>query len=368
MTARKPGPPPKIVPPEEDEPTPSKGAPAEAPPDEPWWHIHPHRMSLEQRTEIFDELFYDGKEERAYLLRFTVLLSLSVLIAVLGIALDSAPIVIGAMLISPLTTPLQGLSVSLILGWPRRQLETALILIGGTAGGIGLAYLTLAAIPEPQNQTLAANELLSRTEPRLLDLGVAIFAGAAGAYVLTRKRALSALPGVAIAVALVPPLAVTGMALELGRNDLAENALLLYVVNLAGIVFSGSLVLLAMGMFPVPVNGRIPRLTKIGLGVAVVGVAAVAYPVGQLTTRALNEDRDRRDVERLVERWIGDRQLELGEIELVNGSIDIDVAGPVRPPGPHNLTRNLADELEQEVEVTIHWTKRSRIESSSAPG
>lgn len=371
MTAKKPGPPPKIIDPDKVETEPAEAEPVaqETPSEEPWWHLHPHRMSLEARAEIFSELYSEGKEQLAYFRRFTVMLSLSIVIAVLGITNDSAPVVIGAMLISPLTTPLLGLSASLILGWPKRQLETLGVLIVATVGGVGLAYLSLYLIPDPQGQTLLSSELLSRTQPRVLDLAVAVAAGAAGAYVLTRRQALSALPGVAIAVALVPPLSVVGMALELGRTDLAENAFLLYLVNLAGIVLSGSVVLFAMGMFPQPdKGGKFPRRTRIGLIAAASVVLAVAYPLSSLTSRAINEDKDRRDAEKLVDKWVGDSQLEVTTVELDGSRVEIDVAGPTRPPGSAQLTQRLANELEQRVEVKINWTLRSRIETEADPG
>ena len=105
--------------------------------------------------------------------------------------------------------------------------------------------------------TVVSSEILARTEPTLLDLGIAIAAGAVGAFSLTRASIASSIAGVAIAVALVPPLCVIGIGLEMGRSavsdltlsigdtHLAMGALLLFLANLAGIIFTACLTFLA---------------------------------------------------------------------------------------------------------------------------
>ena len=112
----------------------------------------------------------------------------------------------------------------------------------------GVSYVT--AIP------IVSSEILARTEPHLLDLGVAIAAGWAGAFSLTRASIANSIAGVAIAVALVPPLCVIGIGLEMGpsvvsdltlsigRDNLPFGAMLLFLANLAGITFSACLVFL----------------------------------------------------------------------------------------------------------------------------
>jgi uncharacterized membrane protein len=151
------------------------------------------------------------------------------------------------------------------MGWPRRQLESLAIIVGGTAGAVALAFVALWLLPEPSVLTMQSGELLARTEPSLLDLGIAVAAGTAGAYVLIRREAIGALPGVAIAVALVPPLSAVGMTLELGEPALAREALLPYLTNVAGIVLAGALVLLLVGIRPHTVRGRFTRRVRIGV-------------------------------------------------------------------------------------------------------
>lgn len=204
---------------------------------------------------------------QAWRLRFSVMLALSVVIAVAGLMADSPALVIGAMLVAPLMSPVLGFSVALSMGWPRHMGHTAATVVAASAGSVALAWLLASTLPA--GGTLLTHELVSRTAPTVLDLLVALAAGAAGAYATVRDDASAALPGVAVAVALVPPLAAAGVTLQLGQTGLAKGAILLYLVNLAAIVLASVIVLLVSGFVP------LPRLNQVRRRV-VAGTAAVA--------------------------------------------------------------------------------------------
>jgi uncharacterized hydrophobic protein (TIGR00271 family) len=332
----------------------------------PWWFGGRRRLSEEQREQLLSQLYFEGPDRGPFLRRFSTLLALSVLIAVFGLAEDSAPVVIGAMLISPLATPLLALSAALVMGWPRRQLESLAIVVGGTIGALALAWVALWALPEPQSVTIASGELLARTEPRLLDLGIAIVAGAAGAYVLIRREAIGALPGVAIAVALVPPVATAGMLFELDRPALAEQALLLYATNVAGIVLAGSLVLLLAGMRPETVRGRLTRRIRLGVLAATLTVLAVAYPLGAETADRVSNAGDRDEAMRIAGEWIEGRGLELAGVDVEGESVRLQLTGPRPPPPLESLADRLAAGLEKDVELTVNWTPRRSFEATGS--
>lgn len=195
-------------------------------------------------------------------LAFFFLLTLSSVIATFGLLANSAPAIIGAMIIAPLMTPIMGLSYGAIqLRWSQIARSTITVLLGvAIVIAIGFLGAELIAIQ------VAGSEILSRAFPTLLDLGVALAAGAAGAFSLTRASIRNSIAGVAIAVALVPPLAVTGIGLALGRTatadvglsftevglfsggyDIAAGAFVLFLTNLAAIIITAGLVLLAHG-------------------------------------------------------------------------------------------------------------------------
>ena len=133
-------------------------------------------------------------------------------------------------------------------GWAARAIEALATVVGGVVAAIATGWVCAALGGFGLDPANLPSEVLARTAPGLLDLGVALAAGAAGGYVLARPEANSALPGVGIAVALVPPLGTVGICFEVGRNDLAEGALLLFVTNFACIVLAAALVFIVVGM------------------------------------------------------------------------------------------------------------------------
>ncbi len=326
----------------------------------PWWYSERRSVTPEQRRDVLSQLFYEGPDRVPFLSRFALLLSMSVLIALFGLARDSGPVVIGAMLISPLTTPILGLATALVLGHPRRQLSALATLVVASVGAIGLAVLVTYLLPDPRLTTLGSEQLLDRTRPDILDLAVAVLAGAAGAYILVRREAVSALPGVAIAVSLVPPLTTVGMTLELGRSDLAADALLLYLTNMAGIVLAAALVMILLGVGAHPLEGGLTRRVKIGLTTAAVGVILVAVPLIEHTRSIYEASSDRDDIESAATVWLAGTGAELGEVKLTEGNVvTIEVFGPEPPPDPEPLAASIAGALEEEqVELTVSWTPR----------
>ncbi|HFE67633.1 MAG TPA: TIGR00341 family protein [Chloroflexi bacterium] len=177
---------------------------------------------------------------------FYVLLSLAAAIAYFGLVQDSTAVIIGAMLIAPLMNPMMAIAFGISVSNFKLIGAGANTTLRGIIAAIAIAtLLTIFLPPQP-----ATDQILSRTQPTYLDLLVALFSGAAGAYAMTRVNLAGAIPGVAIAAALVPPLGVVGYGLGTGRLDIAGGALLLFVTNLAAIVLAAALVFLVMGFQP----------------------------------------------------------------------------------------------------------------------
>jgi uncharacterized hydrophobic protein (TIGR00271 family) len=220
---------------------------------------------------------------------FFFMLVLSSAIATFGLLSNSAPAIIGAMIIAPLMAPILGLAYGIVVFEWQQTSRATLTVVAGTLVVVAFAYLTTSFI----GLRIAGSEILSRTMPTLLDLGVAMAAGAAGAFAYSRKSIANSIAGVAIAVALVPPLAVTGIGLAMGRKatadvglslteiglygggqDIARGAFILFLTNLAGIVVVAGAVL---------VSQRYGELRKALLGLVAVSLAAVFLmePLGE---------------------------------------------------------------------------------------
>jgi uncharacterized hydrophobic protein (TIGR00271 family) len=195
------------------------------------------------RPAIYRETAEAATENR---LPYWSVLMLSGAIATLGLAVNSSAVVIGAMLVAPLLAPVVGLALGLATGDGRLSLQTALVVLGSTFAVIAAGAALTVLLPF---HTITL-EISARTRPTTLDLAIAVLSGFVGAVVtVARKSRLSAaIPGVAISVALIPPLAVAGFGMGIGRADLIRGSLLLYGANLAGIVLSGMSVFLLIGM------------------------------------------------------------------------------------------------------------------------
>jgi uncharacterized hydrophobic protein (TIGR00271 family) len=211
---------------------------------------------------------------------YKVLMVLSVLLAIAGLYANSAPVIIGAMILAPLMAPI----VSLAMGLAR----TDATLIGASlrtlAVGVGLGLacaLVVAWIMPLETPTM---EMKSRMSPSLLDLMVAIVSGIAGAYASAKEEVAKSLAGVAIAVALVPPLTVAGIALGWGEWAMAGGALLLLVTNLAGIAAAGSVTFLVMGFAPF-------KRAKAGLGISLLIVLVISAPLSLSFSHLVARDR-----------------------------------------------------------------------------
>lgn len=252
---------------------------------------------------VVDELFFEGERRGTYVRRFATLLVLSTTIAGLGLLADSAAVVIGAMLIAPLMTPILAMAASVVRGWTSRMAGAALVLVGGTVGAIATGWIVGALAGATVRVSDLPGELLARTQPGLLDLGVAVAAGYAAGYVMMRREATSALPGTGIAVALVPPLAAVGVLLNLGQTDLARGAMLLYLTNLAAIVLAAGLALLVSGFAPSLGDATERARVRRGLAIAGVAVLLVAIPLGVYTARVVADQRLAQRVSDAIEAW-----------------------------------------------------------------
>lgn len=170
--------------------------------------------------------------------QFIAVLSIATVIASLGLMGDSAVAIIGAMLIAPLMKPILAFSYAAVSGHMKLQIRSFATLVIGVIITLLVSYLTETIVGLHE----LTGEILSRTKPSLIDLGIAIAAGIAAAMASVRSNVTDTLPGVAVAVALLPPLSAAAICLSVGAWDLMLGALLLFCVNLVAIILVAMLV------------------------------------------------------------------------------------------------------------------------------
>ncbi|MEM9134711.1 MAG: DUF389 domain-containing protein [Actinomycetota bacterium] len=324
-------------------------APFAAITDHAWWHRH---LDPEERRRVMNELAMTRVEHWTW--RFTVMLTLSVVVAVMGLSANSAAVVIGAMLLAPLMTPVLATAASLSMSLWGKAIVAFLRVAVATAWCIALAYLLSRFLPDGP----LPNEVRSRTQPDIRDLVVALAAGAAGSYATVRKDASAALPGVAVAVALVPPLGAVGITLEAGDLKLAVGAMLLYTTNLAAIIFAGVMVFIATGFVPPR------RLSNTGLQLVVAAViagaivAAIAVPLYRSSADAVEAAQEQGTARAIVDEWLDGRDLS-SQVDISGDQVVVELRGFEPPPDDTELTEALQREL-GEVTVIVEWIRTER--------
>jgi uncharacterized hydrophobic protein (TIGR00271 family) len=240
-----------------------------------WLRVSPERLAV-----VLAEIDYGSQPGG----RFYALVATSTLIACLGLIANSTAVIIGAMLVAPLMTPIFGLSLALVRGEPLLLGRALRAEIFGVVLGVVIASL-FGAFPLALEVT---PEMLARTQPNLLDLLVAVLAGFAGAYAMIDERLSPALPGVAIATAIVPPVANTGLCLAVGAYQGAYGSFLLFLANFLSILMVACATFIAAGL-----ARNVPWSKKWGIvkrfGVPGVGFLVVAFLLTNTMVRIVRD-------------------------------------------------------------------------------
>ena len=206
---------------------------------------------------------------------FIALICLSTAIATLGLMQNSTAVVIGAMLVAPLMTPLIGCGLAVVQGNGFLMKNASKSVLLGFLVALLLALVMGLIIPHAG----LTGEMLSRGKPNALDLAVALISGIAAAYATARPNLLGALPGVAIAAALVPPIATSGVALAHGDYVTSAGAAMLFFTNIIAIVLGAAAALFAVGMQAQHLHTKEKRWTRHAIMGLTVGAVILSIPL-----------------------------------------------------------------------------------------
>ena len=288
----------------------------------PKWIRSIPRLTIEGRREIIADVHEDSKANFDYL----ILVALSSTIATLGLLSDSPAVIIGAMVVAPLMSPILAIGLATTTGEKKLLKEALLTLFVGALLSIvismiltwindELPFISLHQIP---------GEVMSRTRSSPVDLTIAIAGGLAAAYAVTRPKLSAALPGVAIATALIPPVCTVGIGLALQNWQVASGAGLLFITNAVAIAFASGLVFLARGFSKEQrfSEAKIPA----SLWVSTVLVVLLLIPLTYFSLRVIRQAEKTQMINTIVEREVAllpDVQLE--ETIFNNGSEVLDL-------------------------------------------
>ena len=260
------------------------------------------------------------------LVRYGVLLVLSAVIATGGVLVDSTATVIGAMIVAPLATPILavGLGVSIV---EPRQVGRSMLVVGASMAAVILigVIMTLVLPVIPSEQWVQSNgQITGRVAPGLIELVVAIATGLVGAFAVTRSDVAGVLPGVAIAISLVPPLAVVGVVLAAGAWALAIGALLLFLSNAIAMVLMAVLVFWIVGYVRSAADRReVRRPVRFILGLGAIVVVLLTFISIQTVAVAAQQAR----ATAAAEAWLEGSGYRLLEVRTQNADLVIEIIG-----------------------------------------
>ncbi|HEY5149486.1 MAG TPA: DUF389 domain-containing protein [Mycobacterium sp.] len=291
------------------------------------------------------------------------MLTLSATIASAAVLSDSTATVIGAMIIAPLSTPIMGMALGIAKHEMRSMGRSGRYVLGGAVLVVLIGVVFALAVPSTFN-LLGDSQINSRTSPGLTDLVAAVATGFAGAIALARRDVAAVLPGVAIAISLVPPLAVVGVCLGQGAVALALGALALFLSNLIALVLAGTLVFTVIGADEqVGLTGRQRRRATLVVGIVlvVVCIPLIANTVGAYTLSLLTAR-----AQTVAQEWIGTIPgAQVESVAFVSTDLHINVQTPDKQLPP---TKDLMAALDEQLPGGITVIVNVSLGSSTAAG
>jgi uncharacterized hydrophobic protein (TIGR00271 family) len=302
------------------------------------------------------KLFPEGDRWGPALVRYTVLLLLSTVIAAEGVIQDSTATVIGAMIIAPLMTPILATTAAIMMGNAPRAWRSLLLVLGGALGVIAVAAV-LSVVSLHVVDFRGNSQITARVAPSLLDLTVALAAGFAGAFAISRDDVADSLPGVAVSIALVPPLCVVGISLSGGQWNDAWGALLLFLTNFFSILLAGGAVFAILGL-GAAVREEAGRFKKGRVYRAItLGLVLVAIPLAATTTRVWRDGVAQMKTTRITEQWVRQYPTDvvIRSVLVSGGKVKIVMTGSEQPTTIEDLGAEIRSEVRRVSEIDLRF-------------
>jgi uncharacterized hydrophobic protein (TIGR00271 family) len=320
-------------------------------------------------SRMREKLFFEGDDQARKLSAFWTLLLLAAAIASAGVVSDSTATVIGAMIVAPLMTPIVGIVLAVTIGDGRNlAMSAALVLTGALAViGVGYGFGLLAEIPV---DAATSSQVAGRVNPGLIDLAAAIATGAVGAFAVVRSDVSDTLPGVAIAISLVPPLAVAGLTLEAGERDEVVGALLLFLTNVGAILVTGVLVMALYRVRTAALESAVqpPLGRRAAVAVIVAFVVVIAVPLAGSTARIVDERLTTATVTDVATSWAEAAGWEIVTVTTRPEGVVVRALGPLPAPDPDELRKGLDAEGLASVDVRLQLVPEDHVDLEGTSG
>lgn len=301
-----------------------------------------------------DTLYIDGPVRGRKSSKFWILLLLAAVIATAGVMADSTATVIGAMIVAPLMTPILGTALAVVLASREHVIRSVMLVIGGALVVIAIGML-MGFVGAPLDAFASNSQVAGRIHPGLIDLVAALATGTVGAFALVRSDISDTLPGVAIAISLVPPLAVVGLLLSVQRYGDAAGAALLFGTNVAAIIATGAVVFLGYRIREAARDGGLPIGVMRGRSLVVIGgllvLVAIPLAIGSISV-ALDELAASKATP-IAESWASQNRWLVTNIEVNGGHLFVNALGAPPDADPAQLRAALNDAGMSSTDLTV---------------
>ena len=327
--------------------------------------LHGGPINDEEIVRVREAILFEEPERPPNLIRFFLLLILAAAIATFGLLADSVATVIGAMIVAPLMLPIMGVAFGVGLGDRKIILSSLTTSILGILTAITVGFLFTLSI-RSLIFVEANTQIMVRTAPRLIDLLAALATGLAGAFAIGRKDVSDTLPGVAIAISLVPPLANVGILFATGRPDLAIGSLLLFVTNYLAILLTGALMFTLMG-FPAAYRASFSQRSKrTAVAIAAVLLALIIVPLAAASYTSIRSSVSEQRAASAAEAWLADHNYRVVSTTAGIDEVRIIITGEGVLPPQEKLQDALRGSLAG-APIIIEVVPQTRIRLETTP-
>jgi len=313
-----------------------------------------NRFDPEYLPSFESKLFFEGERKNKQIVNFVVLLALATVIATYGVVTDSTATVIGAMIIAPLMTPIMAAAAAVTMGSPIRLRQALRLVTFGILGVIVLSMLLTFFIPDSIISFPTNGQITSRASPGLMDLIIALAAGAAGAYAIGRQEIADSLAGVAIAISLVPPLSVVGISLAKGQFVDSGGAFLLFLTNFFAILLAGAIVFRLMGLEQLGFVDANQEAKRKAIRVIIAGTILISLLLAGTTYNAVLTTSYQTGTADAVKNWLGDTSFQVVGITIRPSEVDITLRGDNQVPPISNLYEKLNRLYGHPTKINLH--------------
>ncbi|MFV9505538.1 MAG: DUF389 domain-containing protein [Oscillochloridaceae bacterium umkhey_bin13] len=311
-----------------------------------------------------NKLFIEGPTTARRLFNFFVLLLLATLIATYGLLSSSTATVIGAMIVAPLMGPIMATTAAVVMGSLPRALAAGGLVVLGVLSVIITALFLANLVPDGGIAFASNSEITSRIQPNLYALLTALGSGAAGAFILSREEIADSIGGVAIAISLVPPLCVVGIALQQGELAAALGAFILFLTNCLAILLAGGLVLWMVGLGRLAAGFEQIQLRRKGFIIFALGVLIVSIPLSITSYEAINLRLTTNQATSTIQTWLEGSNHEVMAVNLSGDRIYATIEGSGELPPAVTLAEALASNLRRPINLKL---RRISTEVVTAP-